>query len=118
MAKLSVAFGKRVPLGKIPEIYFEARYEDEIPHDTSREDFYQRCWEIVENEVERKITEQADKSRPRCEKCGKAVESLFSTWDEEAREYLQLCYEDYEATEKKGTQENFAGKSHSMAKPT
>jgi hypothetical protein len=101
MAKLGVTFGKRVTMGKVPEIYLEAHYEDESPHGVAREDFYRTCWEVVEAEVERKIAEQTEKTRPHCEKCGKAVNSLFSTWDEEKKEYLQLCYEDYEALEKR-----------------
>jgi hypothetical protein len=103
MAKLGVTFGKKIPLGKVPEIYLEAHYEEEIPPNVSRDDFYRACWSIVETEVERRIAEEIDKSRPRCEKCGKAVESLFSTWDHEKKEYLQLCYEDYEALEEKAT---------------
>ncbi|MDQ7825270.1 MAG: hypothetical protein RDV48_20890 [Candidatus Eremiobacteraeota bacterium] len=96
MAKIKVSYGKTIAMGKIPEVKYEATYENDIPPGVSEEDFFRLCWEKVEREVEEQVRHARDLARPRCEKCGKAVESLFSVWDEERREYMQLCFEDYQ----------------------
>jgi hypothetical protein len=101
MARVRVTFGKKVPLGKVPEIYVEASFEDEVPQGMAERDFYDKIWVRVEEEVNSRVEKHIESTKPRCERCGKAVTSLFSTWDEEKREYLQLCYDDYQDLERK-----------------
>jgi|GEM_PF-1704451 len=101
MAKIKVTYGKKVPLGKSPEVYFEASIEDEVPEGAKEKEHFARCWGIAEEQVEARIDLHVAKTRPRCERCGKVVESLFSTWDPEKKEYLQLCFEDYTLLEQK-----------------
>jgi hypothetical protein len=88
-------------VGRIPEIYLEASCEDEVPPGATREDHYRSLWQIVHDEVEHQFTCRIEESKPRCEVCGRTVETLFSMWDEDKRETLRLCYEDYTELEKK-----------------
>lgn len=101
MAKIRVTYGKTVPIGRVPEIYLEAAYEEEIPQGLAEQEFYEKCWQIVEREVEHRLAKHREEARPRCELCGKVAETLFSLWDEEKKETLRLCYEDYNDLEKK-----------------
>jgi len=101
MARVRVTYGRKVPLGKIPEIYVEASYEEEVPPGMTAREFYDSLWVKVEQEVKIRIEKHVEATKPRCDRCGKSVTSLFSTWDEEKREYLQLCYDDYQDLERK-----------------
>jgi hypothetical protein len=109
MAKIKVTYGRKVPVGKSPEVYFEASMEDDVPAGSSAKEHFAKCWEAAEEQVEARIEAHVAKSRPRCERCGKVVESLFSTWDAEKKEYLQLCFEDYTVVEQK--KESMLGES-------
>jgi hypothetical protein len=101
MAKIRVTYGRTIPIGRVPEVHCEATYEDEIPQGESEHEFYEKCWQIVEREVEGRFAKHIDESRPRCELCGKVVETLFSMWDEDSHETVRLCYEDYTKLENK-----------------